>query len=102
MRTQRAAWLLLALAPARTLAALHGGRGDTARQQRLAILDRVAALVDRAGVGAGVHPDGVARAGLDAEPTDHAAELVDLEARGALLDALLVALLGDDRDAVRR
>ena len=47
---------------------------------------RVDAAVGRLGVVERVHADGVARAGLDAQAAHHAAQLVDLEDRRALLD----------------
>ena len=54
-------------------------RGPEAHQQVLLEDELVARVVGR-GVHPGVHPDRVARAGLDAEATEHAAQLVDHEA----------------------
>src|SRR4051812_5292156 len=88
------------LAPERAHAALDGGGVDPAGEQLLLVEDRVRAAVDRLGVLEGVHADGVAGAGLGAQPAHHAAELVDLEDLGPLLDAAVGGLLGDDGDAV--
>src|SRR5205823_2523678 len=52
-------------------------------------------------VRAGVHADGVLGARLDAEAADDAAQLVDLEADGELLDGLALVLAGLDVDALR-
>src|SRR5690554_4747540 len=92
----------LAGPPPGALAALHRDRARAAPEHRVLGLDRVRALLDRARVLAGVHADRVARAGLDAQPAHDAAQLVDLEHRRALLDPGVLALLRDDRDAVRR
>src|SRR5262249_43315665 len=62
---------------------------------------RVAPLGARMHVDAGVHANGVARAGLDAETADDALQLVDLEENRELLVGI-GALARVDRDAMRR
>src|SRR5438309_2123473 len=72
-----------------------------ALQQGLFIEYRERARQHRGRVRARVHPDGVLRAGLDAEAADDAAELVDLEADRILLDRLIVVFASLDIDALR-
>src|SRR2546426_9965936 len=55
-------------------------------KERLLVEHRQRPREHRRRVGSGVHPDGVLRAGLDAEAADDAAQLVDLEAHRELLD----------------
>ena len=86
---RRLGFALDLFAPEGAHAALDGDRRDAAREQVFLAEDRVDAVLGRLGVLAGVHADGVARAGLDAQAADHAAQLVDLEDRRALLDAPL-------------
>src|SRR5437868_12677497 len=88
------------LAPVRPFTTLPRNRADPTRHHRFLALDRIGAVLDRPGVLAGVHPDRIARASLDAQAAHNAAQLIDLEHRRPLLDPLAVALLGDDRDAV--
>src|SRR3569623_1600160 len=90
------------LAPLGAFAALLRDRAYAAAEHGRAILERIGAILDRMGVDAGGHANRIARAGLDAQAADHAAQLVDLEERRALLDRLGIRFLGDDRDAVGR
>src|SRR5256712_230319 len=71
-------------------------------QGRLLVEHRQRPREHRRRVGSGVHPDGVLRAGLDAEAADDAAQLVDLEAHRELLDRLVLVLARLDVDALRR
>src|SRR5690349_4115378 len=79
-------------------AALGGDRAAAALHQVDLAEDGQVAAVGRMGVLAGVHADGVAGAGLDAQTADDAAQLVDLEDRRALLVSV-AGLLGNDGDA---
>ena len=74
--------------------------------EQVLLVDELVARVVGHRVHAGVHPDGVAGAGLDAEAAEDAAQLVDDERLGeALVAAARVALRvlgGLDGDALRR
>ena len=75
------------VAPVRAFAALLGDRLDAARHHR-SPWSRSRCARSSTGLAciAGVHPDRVARARLDAQAAHDAAQLVDLEDRRALLD----------------
>src|SRR5687768_11413896 len=92
--------LAATLTPVRAFAALLRSRLDPAREHRLERLDTVRAIFDRGRVHAGVHANRIARARLDTQAAHDAAQLVDLEHRRLLLDALVVGLGRNDRDAV--
>lgn len=59
------------------------------------------ALVEGVHVDTGVHSDGIAGAGFNAESTDNAAQFVDDKGNGVLLDARVVVLTCFDVNAVR-
>src|SRR6266853_2989774 len=83
----------------------HGVAGVLHRrslEQRLLVEHRQRPREHRRSVRPGVHPDGVLRAGLDAEAADDAAQLVDLEPDRVLLDGLVLVLARLDVDALRR
>src|SRR5262249_15712650 len=79
---------LLLLAPPRAFPPLRPARLDAALQHRVLRLDGLVARLDRMRMDSGIHPDRVARARLDAQAAHDAAQLVDLEDRGRLLDPL--------------
>src|SRR5215469_6716486 len=88
------------------VARLVGAVAALEREQQLAVVDELVARVVRHRVHPGVHPDGVARARLDAVAAEDAPQLVDDELdRIALVPAALVAhgiLAGLDEDALGR
>src|SRR5512143_1552018 len=82
------------------VAAARGQHLRPVDEDLLGLDEILAGIAPDARVDVGVHANGVARAGLDAEAAVDAAQGVDLVAQGELLDVRVGMLAGLDEDAV--